>query len=135
MNLNKAIQKGFTLVELMIVIAIIGIIASIALPSYQDYVSRARVTEATSNLADMRIQMEQFFQDKRFYTGGPCAAADAKFFGYVCVTPTPTTFTITATGTGPMAGYVYTVNHANSKSTTIAGNTSSGCWTASKNGC
>ena len=74
MNKLKHIQKGFTLIELMIVVAIIGILAAIAVPNYQEYVRRARASEATSALADMRIRMEQYFQDNRRYTGGPCAA-------------------------------------------------------------
>ena len=74
MNTVKHLQKGFTLVELMIVVAIIGILASIVVPSYTDYVKRGKAAEATATLADLKNRMEQCFQDNRDYTHASCAA-------------------------------------------------------------
>jgi type IV pilus assembly protein PilE len=127
-------QKGFTLIELMIVIAIIGILASIALPSYQNYIRRARATDAVSTLADMRIRIEQFFQDNRTYVGGPCAApngANTQFFGFSCSAgPAATTYTLQAQGIGDMAAYSYTINQANTKSSSF----NAACWSLSPSG-
>ena len=57
----KTVQKGFTLIELMIVVAIIGILAAIAIPAYQDYTIRAQVTEGLNLMSDMKADIGQFY--------------------------------------------------------------------------
>ena len=120
--------SGFTLIELMVVVAIAAILASIALPSYTDYVRRGKVPDATSGLSQGRINMEQWFQDNRTYVGATCPS-NTQNFTFACA-PTATTFTITATGIGGMSGFVYTINHLNTHATTATywGTTSAGCW-------
>lgn len=136
MNTLKRMQKGFTLIELMIVVSIIAILASIALPSYATYVKRGKAAEAPAILADLRIKMEQYFQDNRTYVGGPCApTGGAKYFAYDCsVAGTATLYTLRATGRAAenMTGFTYTVNQANTKSSTYDGVAKGACWASSK---
>ena len=57
----KTMQKGFTLIELMIVVAIIGILAAVAIPAYQDYTVRAKVTEVISMAAGAKTSISEFY--------------------------------------------------------------------------
>lgn len=61
--MKKQLQKGFTLIELMIVVAIIGILASIALPAYQDYTVRAKVTEGSLIASAFKVGVADMFAD------------------------------------------------------------------------
>jgi type IV pilus assembly protein PilE len=69
---------GFTLIEVMVVVAIVGILAAIAYPSYQTFIQRGKIIDATNKLSDFRVKMEQWFQDNRTYLGadGKCGVAD-----------------------------------------------------------
>ena len=139
--------RGFTLIELMITVAIIAILASIALPAYNDYVQRAKLAEAFSNLAEFRVRMEQYYQDNRKYDGpglngcGAAAPTEMKYFEYVCdpaVAPAQT-YTVTATGVVAqnLTGFVFTINEANVKTSplTAAGWTANTtCWVRRKDG-
>jgi type IV pilus assembly protein PilE len=148
-------RAGFTLIEVMMAIAIVGILAAVAFPSYVDYVRRGKITEATATLSTMRVQMEQYFQDNRTYgdvagVAVPCTANSAvapplnsKYFDFTCSGRTATTYLITATGraTAGMAGFVYTVNETNTQASVMTGTAAAAgfvsnatCWVVRKGG-
>jgi type IV pilus assembly protein PilE len=137
--------RGFTLIELMIAVVILGFLAVLAYPSYSDYITRSKISEAVANLTDMRTKMEQYFLDNRTYVGACAAgtvaplpsAANSKYFNYVCSNLGQATYTVTATGKADMSAFIYTIDQANTRSTVgvPAGWTAAGsCWTLRKDG-
>lgn len=109
-------NKGFSLVELMVVVAIIAILATIAMPSYNDYVKKGHRASAKQYMMDVASKQQQYFMDARSYLAAPnalsiptlqlSAPSDVSSFYTMAVTTTdgpPPTFTITAT---PKAGTV-----------------------------
>lgn len=101
-------ESGFTLLELMITVAIVGILAGIALPSYTSYIQRSRIISATTGLSDFRTKMEQYFQDRRSYETAPgsgtCGVPNPPFsttndaFEVTCTGASPTGYTAVAQG-------------------------------------
>jgi type IV pilus assembly protein PilE len=148
-------QQGFTIVELMVVVAIAAIIAAFAIPSYNEYTTRAKLQEATSQLSEWRTRMEQYYADNRRYSTAAGAgqtdcgasapqAANARYFTYTCASAGGNaagsqTYLLTATGGTAVSGFVFTLNHANAKQTTGVGTgwtapTPNNCWVQKKTG-
>lgn len=127
-------QSGFSLIEMMITVAIIGILASIAVPQYTDYVTRSRLVEAQSKLSDTRVRLEQYFVNNRTYVGFTCTqtAVGGENFSVACPTLTANTFTITATGSAPVSGFSFSLNDLNQRSSAI---TATGWSNPSPNNC
>ncbi len=129
-------HRGFTLIEVMIVVAIVAILATVAFPAYTEYLRRGQIPEAFTYLSEYRIKMEQYFQDQRKYGVGTCANdASAstwnnfspngkKYFNFSCsLTNGGQGFLLTAVGAGGRVSgpsgskFEYTVGHGGDKKT------------------
>ena len=143
-------SRGFTLIELMIVVAVIGILLAIAVPNYQEYILRSKLLDAGSSLAQLRVNLEQYFQDNRSFDANPATPAgtcgvivtgsNSKYFTYTCATGNiGQTFLITATGVagGGTGSFGFTIDQSNNRVTTglptgWAASTPATCWVTAK---
>lgn len=115
--------NGFTLLELMIVVAIVGILATIAYPSYQSYMRRGHRADAQAYLMDLAQRQQQYFIDNRAYApdiatlNAVTPSTVASFYTVqIATAATPPAFSVTATATGSQApdGNL-TINNAGAK--------------------
>lgn len=122
-SIAAPLARGFTLIEAMIVMVVLGILAAVAIPNYSRYVTRGNLVEATNALAEYRVRMEQFYQDNRTYANaGNCGVpspTNLTNFAITCaIGGGGQAYTATATGAAITAGFVYTVDQANVRATT-----------------
>lgn len=124
-------QRGFTLIEVMVVVAIVAILASIALPAYNDYINRSRARNAGNDLASLSLVLENLYQRNLAYPVDAGEADDyilknkapawvgsqSDFFKYD-VDATATTYILTATGKGSSSGCDLTLTNANVRTIT-----------------
>jgi prepilin-type N-terminal cleavage/methylation domain-containing protein len=125
----QRLHRGFTLIEVMIVVAIIAILATIALPSYRDYILRGQIVDATTALSTFRGRMEQYFQDNRTYLPAgaftpPCRLpVGERTVGSFVVSCegdpnlTATGYTLSAVGSGSTNGFTFTINQQGTRGT------------------
>lgn len=122
------LQRGFTLIELMIVVAIVGVLAALAVPAYNDYTRRARVAQMTGDLSDLKLRMEQRYADNRSYAKPldvtACIIDDSTqdVYALTCaISNAGQGFTWTATGSNIVSGFRYSVDFTGTKTTLALG--------------
>ena len=114
--MKRSIQKGFTLIELMIVVAIIGILAAVALPAYQDYTKRAKLSEVILAASGCRTSITEVYQTNS-------AASLPAAGGWGCESSTATSKYVGSVATDAAGGILVTVAAASFGDTTIDGKT------------
>jgi type IV pilus assembly protein PilA len=116
MKMVKKAQAGFTLIELMIVVAIIGILAAVAIPAYQDYITRSKWADTMASTGPLKLAMADCLQNSGGVTTACVTAAQLGLaalptpkYGsiFVVSAPTASTFLVTTTGTAEVGGFVY----------------------------
>jgi type IV pilus assembly protein PilE len=118
--MNLSDSRGFTLIELMIVIAVVGILAAIAYPSYQRYIEQARRADGKAALLDAAQRLERCYTQTNSYVDCAFQAVSPDgFYAIAATTQTAQAFTLTATPQGRQAGDsrcgTYTLQHTGAR--------------------
>lgn len=125
---TASLHAGFTLIEVMIVVAVIGILSSIAYPSYTEYVLRGKITEATAALQGLQADMERFYQNNRTYKDAPaCDSPKVGNFTISCTQEDANGYVLQAAG----EGFTFSIDEKNTRKTSGASTCSSG-WATKK---
>jgi type IV pilus assembly protein PilE len=132
-------QHGFTLMEVLITIVIVGILSAVAVPAYTEHITRSRTAEAFSALGASQAAAEQFWSNNRTYVGFDGAStfpAATPNFTYALSNASASSFTVTATGRAKMTGFTYTIDQNGTRTTTATPSwgTNAACWVDKKGG-
>lgn len=140
-SLRRARQRGFTLIELMIAMAVLALLSALAVPAYTDYVRRGALSEAFGVMTSYAVQLGQYYQDNRSYANActNLGLPTATRFSFSCTTQSATGYVIQAQGnTGSnVAGFTFTLDNAGARATTAAPSgwsTNANCWISSRSG-
>ena len=139
-------QHGFTLIEVLVALALVGVLAALAVPAYGTYAARSRVIDAVMRLSDQRAKMEQFFLDHRTYVDGtgacgatlPAAVPSVDAFVLTCAATT-STYVVTATGQAAagMTGFTLSIDETGARATAsvpVGWRRTADCWTGRPDG-
>jgi len=125
-------HHGFTLIELMITVAIVGILTAVAYPAYRNYVLRAQIMNGINGMSAMNANLQRYYQDTQQYSSvsnagapqSPCSTTQpatpnyGTFYVY-CPSLTAGTFLMLGVGSGKTAGFTYFLNNFNQKNSGV----------------
>ncbi|MCK9283375.1 MAG: prepilin-type N-terminal cleavage/methylation domain-containing protein [Rhodocyclaceae bacterium] len=125
---------GFTLIELMIAVAVIAVLMGIAIPNYNNYMLKGKLAEAMSLLSDLQVRQEQYYQDNRTYLNGMTPRSAGQYFTATSCVTANSGQTYTCTATASTLSYSYSVTESGTKTTTRPGGTTVSCWLKTPDG-